>query len=140
MIREGKIWVEEAAYRILRIETTADSLPGETRFQTECTRYHLTPRYTVRHNYDVERNGLLYPGRSEIRLDYSGLVNPPKDVKARIRIRYDRYRFFSVETEEHIIKSIRLPGLKRGVYPGLKLSGALYPDFKIGILRRERIK
>ncbi len=32
------------------------------------------------------------------------------------------------------------PGLKPGVFPGLILSGAYYPDLKIGVLRRERIK
>jgi len=31
---------------------------------------------------------------------------------------------------------IRLPGLKPGVCSGLILSGALYPDLKIGVLRR----
>jgi len=35
---------------------------------------------------------------------------------------------------------IRLPGLKPGVCSGLILSGAFYPDLKIGVWRRERIK
>jgi hypothetical protein len=35
---------------------------------------------------------------------------------------------------------IRLPGLKPGVCSGLILSGAYYPNLKIGVLRRERIK
>ena len=34
---------------------------------------------------------------------------------------------------------IRLPGLKPGVCSGLILSGAFYPDLKIGVWRRERI-
>ena len=29
--------------------------------------------------------------------------------------------------------------MKPGVYPGLILSGAMYPDLKIGVSRRERM-
>jgi hypothetical protein len=49
---------------------------------------------------------------------------------------YDGERGFRVF---RTIKPILLPGLKPGVYPGLILSGALYPDLKIGVGRRERI-
>jgi len=73
-----------------------------------------------------------------------------------------------VPIERELNKSIRLLGLKPGVYPGntrdlpakpgaglpspgpskagageclwLILSGAYYPDLRIGVLRRERIK
>jgi hypothetical protein len=40
----------------------------------------------------------------------------------------------------HDNQPIRLPGLKPGVCSGLILSGAYYPNLKIGVLRRERIK
>jgi len=38
------------------------------------------------------------------------------------------------------IKPIRLPGLKPGVHLGLILSGTMYPDLKIEVSRRERMK
>jgi len=47
-------------------------------------------------------------------------------------------RLFPYPSQEN--KPIRYPGLKPGVFSGLILSGAFYPDLKIGILRRERIK
>jgi len=100
MIREAIVWVEEATFRVLRLEMAADALPGETRYREECARHHLTPHYMATYTYDVEKSNLLYPGRAEIRLDYSGLVNPPVETKADIRISYDRYRFFSKTPED----------------------------------------
>ena len=38
------------------------------------------------------------------------------------------------------IKINPFPGLKPGVFPGLILSSAYYPDLKIGVSRRERMK
>jgi hypothetical protein len=39
-----------------------------------------------------------------------------------------------------LIREANEGGLKPRVYSGLILSGAFYPDLKIGVMRRERIK
>lgn len=59
---------------------------------------------TATHFYRVEKNGILFPSLSEIRVEYTGLVRPQKDTKAKIEIHYENYRFFTVETENKIIR------------------------------------
>lgn len=39
-----------------------------------------------------------------ILLEYTGLVRPKKDTKAKAEIKYENYRFFTVETEHKIVK------------------------------------
>jgi hypothetical protein len=103
-VRSARVWVDEENHRIPRIEVEWAAGSSDDRILAECRRYHLTPHMTAVIDYEIEKNGLLYPSRSEIRVEYSGLVRPPQDTKAKIDIRYDRYRFFSVQTEPKIIR------------------------------------
>lgn len=79
-------------------------LAGYEQDLEECPRYYLTPHFTATHFYGVEKNGILFPSLSEIRVEYTGLVRPQKDTKAKIEIHYENYRFFTVETENRIIR------------------------------------
>jgi hypothetical protein len=110
-IKAGKVWVDKIDARIHRVEVELASPALDESILAECRRYQLTPHLSATIEYEVERNGLLYPGRADYRLDYTGLVRPLRDTKAKLTIRYDRYRFFSVETEPKIIKCLARPGL-----------------------------
>jgi len=110
-INAGKIWVDRIDARIHRVAVELASPALDESILAECRRYQLTPHLSATIEYEVEKNGLLYPGRADYRLDYTGLVRPMRDTKAKLTIRYDRYRFFSVETEPKIIKCLARPGL-----------------------------
>jgi protein TonB len=103
-IKGGKIWVDKATFRILKVEVQTAFLAGYEQDLEECPRYYLTPHFTATHFYGVEKNGILFPSLSEIRVEYTGLVRPQKDTKAKIEIHYENYRFFTVETENRIIR------------------------------------
>jgi TonB family protein len=103
-INGGKIWVDKSNFRILKAEVVSALPTGSEQILEECSRYYLTPHFTATHFYEVEKNGVLFPSRSEILLEYTGLVWPKKDTKAKAEIKYENYRFFSVETEHKIIR------------------------------------
>jgi len=103
-IKSGRIWVDKKTFRILKAEVELASPAVDDQILEECRRHHLTPHLTVSYDYEVEKNGILFPSRSEIRIEYTGMVRPPSDTKANIDIRYDKYRFFTVETDSKIIR------------------------------------
>jgi len=103
-IRSATVWAEKESCRILRIEVDWAAVSLDEMILEECRRYHLSPHMIVVHDYALEKNGLLYPSRSDIRLEYAGLMRPPEDTRAKLDFRYDRYRFFSVESEPKIIR------------------------------------
>jgi protein TonB len=103
-IKLGKIWVDKSNFRILKAEVVSGLPTGGEQILEECSRYYLTPHFTATHFYEVEKNGVLFPSRSEILLEYTGLVRPNRDTKAKAEIKYENYRFFTVETEHKIIK------------------------------------
>jgi hypothetical protein len=103
-IREGKIWADPKNGQILRVEMKTRSVEGCEWILEECAEHLLTPHFVFRHDFGFEKKGILYPSRSEIHVEYSGLVWPPKDTKADAEIQYRNYRFFTVETETEIIR------------------------------------
>jgi protein TonB len=103
-IRSGKIWVGRESGQVLKAEVDYASPAYNRQILEECRRYHLTPHVTAMYEYEIEKNGILFPSRSRIDIEYSGLVRPPKDTKAIMDIRYDKYRFFTVETDSKIIR------------------------------------
>jgi hypothetical protein len=59
----------------------------------------------VTYEYGVEKKGILFPSRSKISLDYTGLgMTNKRETKEKLNIQYDHYRFFTVDTNYRIIK------------------------------------
>jgi len=103
-IKRGKIWVDKGNFRILKAEVETSLLAGYEQILEECSLYHLKPVFTATHFFEVEKNGILFPSQSEICVEYTGLLWPKTDMKAKAEIKYKNYRFFIVETEHKIIK------------------------------------
>ena len=103
-IREARIWADPKSGQILRIEMKTCSVEGCEWIQEECAEHLLTPHFIFRHDFGFERKGVLFPSRSEVRVEYSGLVQPPRQTKADGEIQYRDYRFFTVETENAVIR------------------------------------
>lgn len=46
----------------------------------------------------------MFPSRSEVRIEYSGLLQSKRELKAEIDTIYSSYRFFTVDVDHSIIK------------------------------------
>ncbi len=103
-IRRGKLWVNKPDFRIVKAEIETDFVEGYEDILSECDDYFLKPHFKSTHYYEVEKNDILFPSRSEIRVEYSGLLAKKKVLKSELEVTYENYKFFIVETDHNIIK------------------------------------
>jgi TonB family protein len=100
-MKKARIWVDQKRFRIHKCEIEGIPFEGFERLLDEITQYNLSPIFVTTHSYRVEKNGILFPNHSLVRVDYP-ISKTGKLLKQKIEIAYDKYRFFSVTTEEHI--------------------------------------
>ena len=103
-IRRGRLWVNKLDFRIVKTELETDFEEGYEQIFSECNRYYLKPHFLSMHYYEVDKNNLLFPSRSEFRVEYSGFLRTKRDIKSEVKIFYSNYKFFTVETDHNIIK------------------------------------
>lgn len=104
--QRGRVWVEKQNHRILKIELETMFMKGYEEVYEECSKHYLTPHFTLTHLYEVEKNGIMFPSRSEVRIEYSGLLRSKRELKAEIDTRYSSYKFFTVDVDHDIIKKL----------------------------------
>lgn len=103
-IKCGRIWVDKSDFRIVKTEVETDFVEGYEQIIAECYHYYLKPHFKSTYYYEIDKNGLLFPSRSEIRVEYSGLLLKKRDLKSEFKITYRNYQFFTVEWSHETIK------------------------------------
>jgi TonB family protein len=104
-IEFGKVWVERKNFHVLKIETTGVPLEGYESVLEEVIQYNLKPRFITTYAYQVENKGLAFPSSATIRVDYPRSPSTYFHIeKLRTTVKYDKYKFFTVETESGIKK------------------------------------
>lgn len=104
-IERGKVWVEKKNCRILKVEITGVPLEGYESVLREIVQYNLTPKFLTTYFYQIEKKGLAFPSSAEIRVDYPSSLSAYSYVKKiQTDIKYDKYKFFTVETEGSVKK------------------------------------
>jgi len=94
----GKIWIKESDGSVLKIAWDQESLGNFGEIEAWAAENESEPRITAYCEYRFEKNGLRFPSRNftqqaYIRKDRSIFVN------AEISVVYNKYKFFTVETE-----------------------------------------
>lgn len=102
--RRGRIWVDKSDFQIVKVEVETDFLEGFEQIFAECYRYYLKPHFKSTHYYEIDKNGLLFPSRSKIRIEYSGFFRKRRGLKSEINVTYRNYQFFTVKVDHDIIK------------------------------------
>jgi len=103
-IRRGRIWVDKSDFRIVKVEVETDFVEGFEQILAECEQYYLKPHFKSTYYYEIDKNGLLFPSRSEIRVEYSGFYEKKRDLKSEIEVTYGNYKFFTVKWSHETIK------------------------------------
>ena len=124
-IKTGKILVDKVTFQVLKTELEASSLAGYEQFSRECSRFHVKPRFTITHFYETEKNGILFPSRSEVRVEYTGMLWPDKGTRYEADVHYGKYRFFTVETESGVKDIRKLPPMLTAAAVKSLLTGRL---------------
>jgi len=102
----AKIWIDRVSFRILQCETQGLPVEGYGSVFEEASKIGISPVSTMTTTFGEAKNGVLFPTRVSLRIDYPVNVwGIGKRAKVETDIRYDKYKFFTVDTENKIIKS-----------------------------------
>lgn len=102
----AKIWIDRESFRILQCETQGLPVEGYESVFEEASKIGISPVGTMTTTFGEAKNGVLFPSRVSLRIDYP--VNAwgiGKRAKVETDIRYGKYKFFTVDTENKIIRS-----------------------------------
>jgi TonB family protein len=98
----GKLWVDQIDFGVLRIEVEQESLLGFESAVDRARRDRFKPIFTIRHDYDVVKNGLRFPSRSLFEETYQkrgeGSLNY-RITMSKTDILYRDYRYFTVSVD-----------------------------------------
>jgi periplasmic protein TonB len=100
-IQSGRIWVDVEDFQILQCEIEGVPFEGYDDILDDCIRYYVEPYFTTTYLYQIERKGVLFPSRAEIRVIYR-TATKTKLKKMKTETTYKKYKIFTVETEEEI--------------------------------------
>ena len=105
-VEYAKIWIDQQDYQVLRSEIQGVPLEGYDDVLKDTTQFNIKPILTTTHTYQVEKNGVFFPARTTIRVDYPQPLTwfSRTTPKLKIDMEYDRYKFFTVETEGAVKK------------------------------------
>lgn len=103
-IWSARIWVDRQSYGILRCEVEGVPIDGYEDVLKDCAILNIKPNFMTTHEYQVEKNSICFPSRSEVHVFYPAVDIRGPIEKIGISLAYNKYKFFTVETESKIIK------------------------------------
>jgi TonB family protein len=106
-VEHAKVWAEKKSGQVLKAEMEGFPYEGYESVLGELIQYNARAKFNATYSYSVEKKGLAFPSEAKIRVNYAYPgVTPERFVIERIRtdLKYDKYKFFTVETKEEIKK------------------------------------
>lgn len=104
-VQRARIWVDRTNFQILRSEIRGMPAEGYEFIFKDASQFKVNPRFTMTSTYKVEKNGLLFPDHVNVLVVYPwNFYIQSKKIKLESEIHYEKYKFFTVETEHKIIK------------------------------------
>ncbi len=105
-VEYAKVWIDAENFQILRSEVQGIPIEGYDDVLRDSVQFPVRPYLLTTHTYEFEKNGIRFPGRSVIRVEYpkQGVFTKDRTLKLKIDMKYDKYQFFSVETNETVKK------------------------------------
>jgi hypothetical protein len=101
-VQSAKIWAAKENYQILRSEIRGVPVEGYDDVLADSVTLNILPDFLITHEYRTEKNGVLYPERTDVKVEYP--KQPHNVLKYKSEISYGKYKFFSIETQHAIIK------------------------------------
>ncbi len=94
----GTLWVDKTDSSVIKMEVEDQSLAGFEKILEVAKSRGLKPILTTVHEYGILKNGLRFPSRTVFNEKYSG-SRSRGFTESKTEIRYEKYRFFTVETK-----------------------------------------
>jgi hypothetical protein len=93
----GTVWLRSRDAAILRIEWDPSSIDDYAGVEAAAERFQMTPRVVLTSEYALEKNGIRFPRRYTVKETY--VRGGRRFQRSQIDVLYDRYKFFTVETQ-----------------------------------------
>ena len=103
-IWSARVWVDKQSHQILKVEIKGVPIEGYEDVLSDCATLNIKPDFVSAHEYRMEKGGVLFPSRSKIHVAYPGIDPRSAIPKDAINLTYDKYKFFTVETESQVIR------------------------------------
>lgn len=104
-VRRARIWVDKTTYQIIRSEIQGIPAEGYENVLEEAAQIGKDLIFTMTADYAIEKNGVLFPRQAEVLVEYPlNFWGYSKRTRWATEIRYDNYKFFTVDTESQILK------------------------------------
>jgi TonB family protein len=100
----ARIWIDRERFVVYKCEIEGIPVEGYEDILKDCVELNIRPDFVTRHEYKVEREGLILPWRSAVRVSYPDIGLETSVPKNDISFSYDDYRFFTVSSEHRIIR------------------------------------
>ena len=104
-VEKARIWVNKQNAQILKIIINGIPLEGYDDVWQDATMLAIKPESIIKHTFKSERNGVMFPSQSSVLIEYPAVGPQERITKIMIDMKYDKYKFFTVETEHKIIKN-----------------------------------
>lgn len=103
-IWSARIWVDKKSFQIRKCEIEGIPIDGYEDVLNDCAILNIKPKFVIIHEYRTEKNKILFPSRSKLRVTYPGIDFRGDITKINMNLTYDKYKFFTVETDHKVIK------------------------------------
>lgn len=103
-IWSARIWLDGETGQVLKCEIEGVPVEGYEDVLEDSVVLNIRPSFVAMHEYRIDKNGILFPYRSTVRVEYPG-VDPQGPIpKIASKLSFEKYRFFTVGTEHEIVK------------------------------------
>ncbi len=103
-IWSSRIWIDLESFQVLKCEIEGIPIDGYDEVLNDCAILNIEPIFLTTHEYRQEKNGIRFPSSSSVRVAYPGIDYRGAIDKIRIDLDYDKYKFFTVETDQEVKK------------------------------------
>lgn len=95
----GKVWISQNDYSVIRIEWKQESLQNYENILKPIDDPNLEPDLRIISEYTFKKNGLRFPSMHFLKDVYVHIVDGRHYIFSEIIVSYRNYRFFTVETD-----------------------------------------
>ncbi len=103
-IWSAKLWIDKVKFAVLKCEIEGIPVDGYEDILEDCANLNIRPNFITTHEYKLEKEGILFPWRSQVRVGYPDISPEATIPKSDIAFSYDKYRFFTVSSDHQIIR------------------------------------
>ena len=106
-VEYAKVWIEKASSQVVKVEMTGMPFEGYEGVLGELIQYNIGAKFAATYTYGIEKKGLAFPSEVKVRVNYPypGFTPEVYSIeKIRTDLKYDKYKFFTVETDGAVRK------------------------------------